>query len=92
MSSNPSSTGFRRTSFAQLVLDHGRRDRASREGRKGTTASPMFSAWTDGVFPPLIQDGSTAYFAAGGSLGRPVSQGAMRERLSWPERGHSSFS
>ena len=49
-------TSFRRTPFGQLILDHGRRDRAAREGHKVAKAPPMFEAWTDGVFPPLAQD------------------------------------
>jgi hypothetical protein len=56
MSKSRLSADFRRTPFGQLILDHGRRDRAVREGRKVAMASPMFEGWTDGVFPPLAKD------------------------------------
>ena len=49
-------TEFRRTAFGQRILDHARCDRAQREGRNARMASPMFEAWTDGVFPALAKD------------------------------------
>jgi hypothetical protein len=65
MSNTRSSADFRRTPFGQLILDHGRRDRAVREGGKVAMAAPMFGAWTEGVFPPLGTDAERLVSADG---------------------------